>query len=320
MARRRQQRNWREELKDLFAMHRGERRGFTVLLGFCIIAAGWVTWEQWIRPRTMRDGEELKIAWRKFQSDSAGHKPFAKRSLAAITPFDFNPNGLSMQQWVRLGLSEKQAASIHRFEEQGGRFRTKADLARMRVVDPDLFALWEPYIKLPDSLPRREWQRREWDHGTKQETTTKPSWTAHRNQPERTLVELNTADSTALVAVRGIGPSFARSILRYRDRLGGYASLDQLSEVPILRNKPDAVDRLKSLLSVDPGLLHLIPLNTCTAEDLGPHPYIGWKVAKALVAYRHQHGPFKALPEIKGCALVTDSILVRITPYLTLEQ
>ena len=268
----------------------------------------------------MKDGEELMIAWRKLQSDPNGHNSFAQRRLPAITPVAFDPNGLSVDQWARLGLSERQAASIHRFEERGGRFRTKSDLAKMRVVDPALFALWEPYIQLPDSLPRRHWPRWEWDKGPTSDGTARSDRAGGRSHPVQTRVELNTADSAALVAVRGIGPSFARSILRYRERLGGFANLEQLAEVPILRDKPDAVQKLRNQLSIDPDQLRRIPLNTCTVEQLGPHPYVGWKVAKALVAYRNQHGPFKNVADIAGCALVTDSIRARIAPYLSVDE
>jgi DNA uptake protein ComE-like DNA-binding protein len=63
----------------------------------------------------------------------------------------------------------------------------------------------------------------------------------------------------------------------------------------------------------------MIHLNSCTVEDLGPHPYAGWKLAKVLVAYRRQHGPFPTIDAITGCLLVTDSIRDRLGPYLTLE-
>ena len=61
------------------------------------------------------------------------------------------------------------------------------------------------------------------------------------------------------------------------------------------------------------------PIASLTAEELGPHPYGGWKVAKALVAYRKQHGPFKTVADIKGCVLVTDSVYRKLAPYLSAE-
>ncbi|MGB3869313.1 MAG: helix-hairpin-helix domain-containing protein [Flavobacteriales bacterium] len=322
MARRRRARPWREELKDLFAMDKGDRSAFVVLLSLCLIAAAWVTWEQWIRPRTLMDQQHLEMVWWNLQDTTADGQRIPDNSSDDIRLFKFDPNGLPVERWVDLGLSEKQAAALHRYEERGGMFRTKRDLAKMRVVDPHLFAQWEPYIQLPDSLPRKQRTtyagQSQWTRDTGRWATGDGPRYAER---ERDLpVEINGADSAALVAVRGIGPAFARSIIKYRDRLGGFASLDQLSEVYILKDKPEAVEMLREKLIVDPSLVKRIPLNTCTVDELGPHPYINWKVAKALIAYRDLHGPFADMAAISNCILMTDSIQVRLAPYLLIEN
>lgn len=140
----------------------------------------------------------------------------------------------------------------------------------------------------------------------------------YESRPART-VEINTADTTALVAMPGIGPAFARSMVKYRDALGGFHSLDQLSEVYILKDKPDAVLQLKRVLIIDTLMVRRIPINTCTVEELAAHPYARWKVAKPLIAYRNQHGPFNQLADIKGCVLVTEEVFRKLAPYLSVE-
>ncbi|MBP9079592.1 MAG: helix-hairpin-helix domain-containing protein [Flavobacteriales bacterium] len=319
MARRYRPRNWKEELKDLFAMHKGERSAFTVLMGLCLIGAAWVTWEQWIRPPRLADQESIKVIWQSMQESNARHEPPGKANEEDLQLFRFDPNGLPLEQWVLLGLSERQAASIHRYEARGGKFRTKGDLARMRVVSPELFAQWQAYIALPEVIERPHPGRPEKKDRWPEDTTGR--WPKHDRAVHGSVpLELNGADSAALVAVRGIGPSFARSILRYRERLGGYANMEQLGEVPILRDKPEAVEQIKTKLTVDPGKVRVFALNTCTVEDLGRHPYMGWKVARALIAYRDQHGPFSKVEDIGGCVLVTDSIRLRMAPYLTVGE
>ncbi|MBQ1754135.1 MAG: helix-hairpin-helix domain-containing protein, partial [Bacteroidales bacterium] len=99
--------------------------------------------------------------------------------------FAFDPNTVSVADLQRLGLSERQAQSIENYREKGGRFRSKADFQKMYVVSDTLFARLEPYIEIAK-------------------------------------LELNGADSAALVSLRGIGPWYARKILDYRDRLGGF--------------------------------------------------------------------------------------------------
>jgi competence protein ComEA len=220
---------------------------------------------------------------------------------------------------VTLGLSERQAAAIHRYEAKGGRFRTKDDVARMHVVDPELFARWKPFILLPDSFERKAFAHgaRYPEHDNRDSTTIR--FPERSRSAPRAVVEVNTADTNALIALRGIGPAFARGIVKFRDRLGGFHNLDQLAEVYILRDKPDVLADLKSRLLLDTLMVRRFPLNTVTADELGPHPYAGWKVAKALVAYRKQHGPFRTVADIKGCVLVTDSVYRKLAPYLSVE-
>lgn len=96
--------------------------------------------------------------------------------------------------------------------------------------------------------------------------------------------------------------------------MGGYVSLDQLNEVYMTKDKPDAVLKLKELLILDTLMVQRILINTCTAEELA-HPYFRWKLAKPLIAYRTQHGPFGSVEDIRGCALIDAALLRKLAPY-----
>ena len=315
-------RPWKEGLKDLFTLHAAERRGIGLLLVVFFLAAGWVVYEQYITPDVLKDKtavrlvEEMRAASGSpiAEAQRSDHRSFDEKTVL----FKFDPNQLPVEQWVALGLSERQAAAIHRYEAKGGRFRIKRDVAKMHVVDPELYARWEPFILLPDSFERKTSEPERFHQQERPDPTT-IRFPERSSLVAKALVEINTADTTRLVEVRGIGPAFARSIVKYRDRLGGFISLDQLGEVYILRDKPEAVIELKTRLLLDTLMVHRFPLNSVTAEELGPHPYAGWKVAKALVAYRKQHGPFKTVADIKGCVLVTDSVYRKLAPYLSAE-
>ncbi len=291
-------------------MHRSERRGFIILMVGCIAAATWVTYEHWLRPADPLELELLTARMRPWQAaqQAARDSTWAVHDKEVrVTLFPFDPNRLPLDQWVALGLSERQAAVIHKYEAGGGRFRSKRDVAKMRVVDSELYARWVPYIQLPDSLAPRDLA----DGGYAQDERVFPGRHAAR------AVEVNTTDSAGLVAVPGIGPSFAKGIIKYRDKLGGFHSLDQLAEVYVLKDKPDAVAKLKERLVADTLMVRRIAVNTAPVEELAAHPYLGWKVAKALVAYRGQHGPFRNVADIKGCVLVSDSLFRKLAPYLS---
>jgi competence protein ComEA len=311
----------KESLKDLLAIPRGEAQAWLVMALLLLGACGWIAYGHWRGPLTPVGLEaEVRVldAWiaerdSLQRADSLGRQPQL---------FAFDPNGLPIEEWQRLGLSRKQAEAIHRYEEHGGSFRSKADLARMRVIKPQLFVKWEPYILLPDSAPsayaaggrREQGDRTAWKPDTLVERRDF-SW-ERRSRP---VVELNTSDTAMLVALPGIGPSFARGMIKYRDQLGGYRSLDQLGEVFVLQDKPEAVAQLKTLLVLDTLMVRRIPINTCTVEELAAHPYARWRIAKPLIAYRRQHGPFDEVAGIKACAVLTEDDFRKLAPYLTIE-
>lgn len=127
-------------------------------------------------------------------------------------------------------------------------------------------------------------------------------------------IELNSTDSISLTSIRGVGGWSARKVLRFRDALGGFHSLNQLDEVYGLHEEVKAA--LKEQVLLDTLALSTINLDTCSVDLLASHPYISWKLAKTMIAYRDQHGPLHNVGQIRDCYLINDSIFARIKPYL----
>lgn len=305
-------------LKDLLILHKAERRGNAAFMVALLLAAGAFYYYRFhYRPGTA-DLEPMRAeleAWL-AERDSAEAVP----AVAPPEPFAFDPNTIGEEDWVRLGLSAKQAAAIERYKAKGGRFRTKADLGRMYTIRPEQFARLSPNIQLPDSLGAKPDRRTAERRAPRGSAATRAEWrTTERPAPQKRQVEVNTADSAALVELPGIGPAFARGIIRYRELLGGYHSLDQLGEVHVLKDKPDAVAMIQELLVVDTLAIRRIPLNTCTVDELAAHPYIRWKLAKPLIAYRQHHGPFRSLAGIKESHLIDEDLYRKLAPYLSVE-
>ena len=311
----------KEHPKDLLHLHSSERRGMVLLVVLLGLITVWTIRMQWSTRSSEPDLEPIRTelqAWLD-RRDSAAHREEAPAREAELFPFD--PNTLARDGWLALGLTERQVDGIDRYRSKGGRFRTKKDLGRLYSLRPEQVERLLPYVQLPDSIARPQ-------RATKGEPSygNQPAF-AQRSDPRQRLfertafhkVELNTADTVALVALPGIGPAFARGMVKYRESLGGYHSLDQLAEVYVLRDKPDAVAKLKELLVLDTLMVRRIPINTCTVEELAAHPYARWKLAKPLIAYRNQHGRFSKLEEIKGCALIDADAFRKLAPYLTVE-
>ncbi|MBR4841830.1 MAG: helix-hairpin-helix domain-containing protein [Bacteroidaceae bacterium] len=127
-------------------------------------------------------------------------------------------------------------------------------------------------------------------------------------------VDLNSVDSTSLVKLPGIGPWFAMRIVEYRDRLGGYSSVKQLSEIERL---PDSV--LQWFVVTDTVPIRKVPVNSSTLSELRSHPYINFYQARVIVELRRQHGPIKGPGRLSLLEEFSSQDLERLEPYLDFD-
>lgn len=121
---------------------------------------------------------------------------------------------------------------------------------------------------------------------------------------------LNTADTTALKTVPGIGPYFARKIVQYGDRLGGYVSVDQLDEIE------DFPLESKKYLTIQDAQPRKLNINQLSLSDLKRHPYINYYRAKAIMDYRRLHGPIQSLNDLRLSKDFPPEVIERLTPYI----
>ena len=125
------------------------------------------------------------------------------------------------------------------------------------------------------------------------------------------LLDLNALDSTELVKLPGIGPAFAKKIIRYRTQLGGFSDLSQLREIEGL---PDSL--MKWFIITDTIPISKIPVNTATLVELRRHPYIDFYQARAIVEYRGERGMIKGPEQLSFMDEFTAQDLIRLEPYL----
>jgi DNA uptake protein ComE-like DNA-binding protein len=205
----------------------------------------------------------------------------AKKPGRTYESFAFDPNTVSVADLQRLGLSERQAESIENYRSKGGRFRSKEDFRKMYVVSDTLFARLEAYIDIPK-------------------------------------LELNRADSAALVALRGIGPYYARKILDYRERLGGFVDAAQLLEIEGI----DA-DRLAGFsedVTVDAKKIRKIDLWHASDTVLARHPYIGAKGARSVLRYRQLYDSARwTLPDLAKERALPPENIEKLKKYIEIQ-
>jgi len=222
------------------------------------------------------------------------HTFTGNHNSAPAALFKFNPNNLPLSSWIKLGLTEHQAQVIKHYEEKGGHFFTKGDVQKMYSISPIAFKRLEPYINLPDGAAY------------------------HINKAKQgEVIEINTADSARITMIRGIGPAFARRIVHYRERIGGFYSKEQLKEVYGIDE--EKYNQIKEGVAVDGKQIIKVNINTATFNELRRFPYLSFKQMDAIVAYRDEHGNYNTLADLKNIAILNDGILRKIGPYLVFK-
>lgn len=148
-----------------------------------------------------------------------------------------------------------------------------------------------------------------------QDTLRKSSSEVVKSRINRLL--FSEADSVILQIVPGIGASTASRIVKYRERLGGFHSKDQLNEVFGL--KPEIIEGIWEYFDFDPGIKKKISINDVELEDLSKHPYITFQEAKVLIAFRKQHGSFSSPQDLLKIKIFKEEWVMKIAPYLQFD-
>ncbi|HOU74771.1 MAG TPA: helix-hairpin-helix domain-containing protein [Tenuifilum sp.] len=210
--------------------------------------------------------------------------------------FLFDPNTVSLDSLMELGLSRKQAEVLVKYRSKGGRFRTPDDIDKIFVIDSATKARLKPLVRIApvtDTI----------NHDRVIDTKS-------------ILVELNSADTLSLLKLKGIGSNYAKRIVGYRNLLGGFYSIDQLGEV--YGFTPQLVDQLRPNIYIDTTRIRKININLIKYDDLRIHPYVNDYQAKAIIYYRSQKGTIKTLDELWKNKLLPRDRFEKLKHYLDL--
>jgi competence protein ComEA len=298
----------RRMFRAYLSLTRGERNGFMLLsLLIMFLLAGRIMVPT-ITEKPVPDLRDADTAFLAFRSvlpsaERAGRSehafPVRKNDSAypdrrPIRYFPFDPNQISYTELLELGLSARVAGTLINYRNSGGKFNSKRDLMKVYGLGAADFERLEPYICI------------------------KPAAQPVEKKHELVLLELNISDSLQLQEVNGIGPVYARRIIRYRELLGGYYSREQLKEVYGLGDRQ--YEEIIGQVMIDTGRLKRMDLNRVERGTLLRHPYLTSYQADALMAYREYKGQWKDIGEIMKHQLLPDSVFRRIRPYLMVGE
>lgn len=291
-------------IMDTFGFSKSEAHGTLVLL--IIVFLGVLIPRLLLQnskssPESFLANQESLELWAEGLKSSLRNKKEAKTKPTEIPSkaesFSFDPNTATLTDLLALGFKERAAQNLISYRKNGGQFALKSDLKRVYGISKKrIDELWDQ-INLPNRL-----------HAPKKEAMISHPMVAIEKW------EINTVTAEMLQEIRGIGPVLSKRIVTFREKLGGFHSLEQLHQVYGLDSA--TVNALQER-SVTSGIVKKININTDSLRFLYNHPYIDYSTARVIVNYRAQHGDYNSIKQLKSIKIINDSLYQKIYPYLS---
>ena len=293
---------FRNFIRKYFTFNTRERNGLIVLFSLIILLIISA-----IYLRSQKSNINLSIELPEVDSTyqlSGNKKKYSsikkqKPAQKQLMFFVFDPNTISEEQAEQLGFSNKAARVLMNFRKKGGVFKEKTDLKKIFGVSDKLFTRLEPYILIEK---------------TENTSTTKKTDLFPKKTNEKKILELNTADSSQLVGLNGIGPKLSSRILSYRKSLGGFVNVVQLKE--IYGMKDSLYNLFADHVIVNPDNIKKIKINTITIDELKKHVYIKYMIAQSIINYRQKHGNFANEQDLIKVGSLNEELINKLKPYI----
>ncbi len=318
---------WKQFIASYFNFTKKERTGTFVLLAVIalLILVPFVL-PLFIKKKVYsHEGFEKEIASLKIrQGDSS--KQYRQRNEDDETPFYrqppernyartqqprgelfyFDPNSLNDAGWQKLGLREKTIATIKNYLLKGGKFYKPEDIRKIWGLNESLAESLIPYVHIEKTAIEKN---------EAPSTFSKPAYEKPAYKPA--AIDINAADTTAFIALPGIGSKLAQRIIVFREKLGGFYTTEQVAETFGL---PDSTfQKIKPRLITGNVNIRQLNVNTASLEELKSHPYLRYALANAIVQYRTQHGNFASVNDLKKIILITEDVFSKAAPYLKIN-
>ncbi len=277
---------------------RSESRAAWMLI---ILGFGLLLLPNWIKQHWPRVGTNIEPEWKITLEEHFIQKASIQEAGDTLRPIPFDPNKVSLDSLLEMGLPAKVAHTLVNYREKGGYFRKKEDLKKIYGLDSLLYAGLSNYIQLEKQITRRE----------RPEPVVRKKKTQF---PSSVQIDVNQADQEEWKQLFGIGPVLSGRIVKFREALGGFAHIDQVGETYGLADS--VFQSIRPQLVWSPPFRQ-IDINHCSLEELAGHPYISWKLARRILLYRGQHGFFQDWEDFEKMREVPKKVRKKIKPYLS---
>ncbi|MBC8045784.1 MAG: helix-hairpin-helix domain-containing protein [Fimbriimonadaceae bacterium] len=232
----------------------------------------------------------------KFVKNNSADKINVLENTISISPF--NPNTISKEQWVELGVKEYVAGRIINYISKGGKYKSPEDLLKTYGFEQ------KDYKRLKDYMIFEEIVISETEQINQNNATA-----------EKQITEINAATKDQLIAL-GFSNYNANGVITYRESLGGYYVLDQLKDV--YKMDLQILDAALPYIKIDNSKIQKININAASFEQLAKHAYISDAVAQAIIDYRNTSGKFIVISELQKIKGMYANTFEKLKPYLTI--
>ena len=233
----------------------------------------------------------------------------------------FDPNTVDSLTLIGFGLRPWKVKNFLHYREAGKVFRSTEDLGDTygwTEEDVERVASYvrvgKKYGKSGRNEKHEKYGKNEnhWNDGKRWEKKEKPERPSNKFQT-LTKVDVNTADTAMLRRIPGVGAKISDAIVRYRKRLGGFHSVEQLREISIV--SPELLDWME----VPSSNIQKINMNKASFQALNSHPYISYEQTKALLQYIRLYGDVKDEETLMATGIFTKEEMEKLRPYITYE-
>jgi competence ComEA-like helix-hairpin-helix protein len=288
----------REDRFKHLKLTKREKRGsvilLTLLVAFMFLPKFYSTYS---KPLSFEFTEEERSKIHSFKDRFVSSKQFERKKNnrtknsyqkkefkfpVPTSPFD--PDTMSSESWQILGLSERQAEVLISYKNRSGGFYHVDQLYSAYVLDSNRVNSWKPFLVFNKKRPLKE------------------------------KIEINSATAEDFRSLRGIGEKLSERIVNYREKLGGFASVEQIAEVYGL--PPETFESIRTRLTVDTEKLKQIDINRVEMKELASHPYFTFHMAKLIVNYRSQHGLYTGMDDLLKSKAIEIQDVKKVEPYI----
>jgi competence ComEA-like helix-hairpin-helix protein len=239
---------------------------------------------------------------------------FNREKISEAKLFKFDPNTATESELLQLGLRDKTVHTLCNYRNKGGKFKTADDLKKIYGLHPEEFERLKPFVVIHDNQKNENFRNNDFQNENTTYSSASTNTVKYENKRKTIAIDINEADTTAFQSLYGIGSRLAARIVNYRNKLGGFYSIDQVGETYGVSDS--TFQKIKPFLNLNEINIKKLNINTAPYDELNAHPYISSKLAYLIMKYRKEKGTFADFNAVKELVEQTNDSYEKVVNYI----